>query len=25
LLSRAIVRLWQIADVIQLKECWPLS
>ena len=25
LLSRAIVRLWNIADVVQLQSCWALS
>jgi hypothetical protein len=25
LLSRAIVRLWNIADVVQLQSCWILS
>lgn len=25
LLSRAIVRLWNIADVVQLQPCWALS
>jgi putative transposase len=25
LLSRAIVRLWNIADVVQLQPCWVLS
>ena len=25
LLSRAIVRMWYIADVVQLQDCWALS